>query len=402
MQVDKFMTPARWNHTIDCDKEISQVIADKIGCNIALIFSDFSCEVHSLWKELHLLSIPHTSFLTFVHNDFFFGLEDESTSSVIISLSTSSVFTDVTAWASESFLPLEIEINGLAQLAGAGMDLSILKTNNTLPFKCELVSSSGHLLALTSAETFQVYLFSVKRHRSTLRLRLHQIIGPLTGPLSSIAVTPTHIVACEANAIKLWEVKPIEAPKPNDRTPIKKSMSKKEKEKEKEKEREKEKEKEIHIDTGVELSSLHCLTPIFLIGTTKSGEVYALSISLLTNPSVPPERAVPVFLRAEFPCKVMKYAILPPSPRYEQASPSGTLICASNQFTVHLFPLDEVVKFMLAKEESIIEETATPAQAALTPKQSLLLSAPVTHVCFVPFDTLVAVCENSTLQVHLL
>jgi hypothetical protein len=52
------------------------------------------------------------------------------------------------------------------------------------------------------------------------------------------------------------------------------------------------------------LSGLHCLTPIFLIGTTKSGEVYALSISLLTNPSVPAERAVPVFLHVEFPCKV--------------------------------------------------------------------------------------------------
>jgi hypothetical protein len=30
------------------------------------------------------------------------------------------------------------------------------------------------------------------------------------------------------------------------------------------------------------------------------------------------------------------------------------LICANNQFTVHMFPLDEVVKFVLANEESII------------------------------------------------
>lgn len=48
---DSQMTSSsHWNHTIIPEKPISQVTADKIGCNIALIHEDNSCEVHSLWK----------------------------------------------------------------------------------------------------------------------------------------------------------------------------------------------------------------------------------------------------------------------------------------------------------------------------------------------------------------
>ena len=161
--------------------------------------------------------------------------------------------------------------------------------NNTLPFKCELVSSCGHLLVLTSSEPSHIYLFTVKRvhinlyscshetnllpisspffffffccsqHRSTLRLRLHQTIGPLAAPLSCVAVTPTHLVACQMNNIKLWDVKPIETPKANDRTPIRKSGAKKEKE------REKEKEKELSVATGVELSGMHPILTFYSV-----------------------------------------------------------------------------------------------------------------------------------------
>ncbi len=134
---------------------------------------------------------------------------------------------------------------------------------------------------------------------------------------------------------------------------------------------------------------MHSITSTFLIGTTSSGEVYCISLSLMSNTNLPPEKSFPVLVRIEMPFKVIplnlfiamqkltflfsywitlsslhaldlnklisKYLSLPIAFLFECIeSSSGMIICANAQYTVHMVPLDELVKFILAKEESII------------------------------------------------
>jgi len=410
------MTLPCWNYTIPNEKTVAQVISDKIGCSLAVIYTDSSCEIHSLWKEVSPLALSQVSFLAFVHNNFFFGLEDESTSSVVISFSASpAAHTEVNAWASDSFLPLDVEVGGLSQLASAGVDLAGIKSNNTLPFKCNLMSSSGHLLAVATANPQCIFVLGVKRHRSMLWVRVQQTVT-LSSPPLCIAITPTHFLAAvqDNNEIRVWELKPVEPPaKPNERTPIKKTplsgqqqlASNSNNNNNNSSAGAARKEKEMVLQVEQSISTLNCVTPNCLFGTASTGEAYVISLSLLNNPNIPSDKAVPVVMSVDIPFKVLNYTLLPPAPRLDQAGSFGTLICvnAHQRYTVHLLPLDPLVKLALAKEESLLEEGTPPTQKTpLLPKQSMLFTAPVTHLCFVPFDSLVVVCEHKTLQVYLL
>jgi len=273
--------------------------------------------------------------------------------------------------------------NEMNQLVNA-LQLSAVDTKRGLiPHGCSAVSSAGHILAISSTNPYLVNIFSVKRRHNNLTIRWQQTIGPVQPEPISMLVTPNYLLLGERNGLKVYafQFAPVRMRKATKRPVIGEDQEKKEEEEDK--------VWSIPVD-GI-LSGLHMATSTLVLASTPTGELFAISLSLLDNPLMEVHKLLPVILPVRFPFKVHKFSIMPPSMRMDPMG-SGVLMCIRDKYTVYLMPLREIAKSITAKEESIIEENcehSPPIPATLTVRHSILLSEPAHLISCVPPDGLI-------------